>query len=788
MNTSQKTKYGGIPMSGIPALLAFVSCMGLIRPDSASASQPDSHVKLEISQSSVWENETGTTITLKATTAKPVDKDTIIPLKFTGTGPGTPSKEVLYSNIHHPTGEFIQLKDGFEYGDQVNFSYTLDAQTITDFEFETFSQNLGYDTVGVLRFYNADSKTTLDVGALRLQTVEFPIGNGYQTHSISGFVLELNGMETLIWSLTVKDIPHGGSVGLTLSDPPTVGSNLIDYFESPTPGDPSQFVLKKFQTSESINFTSIFEGDAIPVVPPVYTTSGPGIAMVTKDYTLSDVAITIPAGHNTGTITITIIDDYVVERIEKMIAAIDFTDPITDGICNFVAHEDDPTEVMLTICDDDAIVVDVVDAYTSEDGGKASLKVTLGQKPLAPVSVGISSSDLTEGQVSQGVVFFSVDGWNVPQVITVTGLDDLFDDGDVAYEVLFSNVYSQDSLFNNAKEPSVWLTNKDNDEDASGIIVIYPSSYDESQNGPLYVSEDGTSQKIGFRLASKPVAPVSVGVSSSDLTEGNISDSVIFLTPETWNVTQYITVTGLDDTTADGPVPFQVLLSDSFSIDPNYNGVTPENSAVEFINLDNESSFAVDPAHAHPADTNNDGYITHEENQAYYLANYSDPAKILTIYSGNIIVGSGGNYYVDNSLPEPDKWVPGFSSPVHTGLTGGRSVVSRSLLSFSQQITDPSQQSIHINYVDKDGTHGILRAADGVYVLLGSTDLTSWTPIRNVSVANGLGTFFDGQTDTASNRFYTAVVVSSGATENIHHPEVTTTSGGISDTSNQAAE
>ena len=56
--------------------------------------------------------------------------------------------------------------------------------------------------------------------------------------------------------------------------------------------------------------------------------------------------------------------------------------------------------------------------------------MVLRSQPTADVSVGISSSDVTEGTVAPSSVTFTGGNWNVAQTITVTGVDDAIADGD----------------------------------------------------------------------------------------------------------------------------------------------------------------------------------------------------------------------------------------------------------------------------------------------------------------------------------------------------------------------
>ena len=79
---------------------------------------------------------------------------------------------------------------------------------------------------------------------------------------------------------------------------------------------------------------------------------------------------------------------------------------------------------------------------------------------------------------------------------------------------------------------------------------------------------------------------MTVGISSSDTTEGAVSASSLVFTPANWNVNQTVTVTGVDDTLYDGNIAYNVVVAAATSADPLYNGVNPEDIAL--TNLDND--------------------------------------------------------------------------------------------------------------------------------------------------------------------------------------------------------
>ena len=90
-----------------------------------------------------------------------------------------------------------------------------------------------------------------------------------------------------------------------------------------------------------------------------------------------------------------------------------------------------------TNTDDDTAGITVTPTsglITSEIGGEApTFTVVLTSQPTANVVIGLSSSDTTEGTVSPVSLTFTSANWNTPQTVTVHGVNDVVDDGDIAY-------------------------------------------------------------------------------------------------------------------------------------------------------------------------------------------------------------------------------------------------------------------------------------------------------------------------------------------------------------------
>jgi uncharacterized delta-60 repeat protein len=110
---------------------------------------------------------------------------------------------------------------------------------------------------------------------------------------------------------------------------------------------------------------------------------------------------------------------------------------------------------------------------TTESGGTASFVVVLDAEPTADVTVGISSLDQTEGTVTVSSVTFTPSTWNLPQTVTITGVDDALIDGDIVYTIATAPAISTDPDYSGLDAADVSVTNIDDDAPSSsnGIYV-----------------------------------------------------------------------------------------------------------------------------------------------------------------------------------------------------------------------------------------------------------------------------------------------------------------------------
>ena len=109
--------------------------------------------------------------------------------------------------------------------------------------------------------------------------------------------------------------------------------------------------------------------------------------------------------------------------------------------------------------DADGVFLQRYGLTTTEGGGTATFQVVLESAPAANVTIPISVSDGTEGSVSVGSVTFNSGNWNVPQTVTITGLQDYINDGSQRYQVILGAATSGDANFHGLNPGDLWVTN-----------------------------------------------------------------------------------------------------------------------------------------------------------------------------------------------------------------------------------------------------------------------------------------------------------------------------------------
>lgn len=260
--------------------------------------------------------------------------------------------------------------------------------------------------------------------------------------------------------------------------------------------------------------------------------------------------------------------------------------------------DNDTADVTGTSVDDDTAAITVAPTSgltTTEAGGSDTFTVVLGSEPTGNVTIGVSSSDDTEGTVGAPTLTFTPANWNVAQTVTVTGEDDDIDDGNIAYTIITAPATSSDGNYDGTDPLDVGVTNNDDPGEDFGTSV--------SPTSGLVTTETGGTDTFTVVLDTEPTFDVSIPLNSDDATEGEISSGGPFgnaltltFTPGNWDTAQTVTVRGLDDNVrADGDIPYTIVLGAITSGDSNYNGLNPPDVAVTNTDVGDNPSITVAP-------------------------------------------------------------------------------------------------------------------------------------------------------------------------------------------------
>ncbi len=229
---------------------------------------------------------------------------------------------------------------------------------------------------------------------------------------------------------------------------------------------------------------------------------------VAGNFTRTGNTLTIAAGSTTsaGLVTVTGVDNNDADGNKRV--SVSATAAGGHGVS-------DPSVATLTIRDDE-FGLDLVGATgltVTEAGGTATFTVALLTRPSAAVTVAVSSRDTGEGTVSPSSLTFTTGNWNAARTVTVTGVDDDVDDGNVPWQVRLDPMSGGDGNYDGIDE-NVDVTTTD-DDDAPGVtLALAPSS----------VTEDGGVSTVTARLSHPSSADTTVTVTASPVSPAVAGD------------------------------------------------------------------------------------------------------------------------------------------------------------------------------------------------------------------------------------------------------------------------
>ena len=247
----------------------------------------------------------------------------------------------------------------------------------------------------------------------------------------------------------------------------------------------------------------------------------------------------------------------------------------------------DPFDVSITNLDNDSagFVVTPLETpmETSEAGDIAQFTVALDSEPLAEVTIPVSSDNPAEGTPDVSSLSFNSDNWHVPQTVTMTGVDDLLDDGDIAYHAVLGTA-SGGADYDGLDPADVAIVNLDDDSTQGGIgLDVWPTT--------LHVPEQARGNKVfKVRLTASPAPGEIVTVTMTwDTSQMTIENSTLFFTEDNWRIPQTVRVDAINDGVAEPPTmyPIDLTASSSLGAGSPFDGLGERVEATVYDNLDN---------------------------------------------------------------------------------------------------------------------------------------------------------------------------------------------------------
>ena len=253
---------------------------------------------------------------------------------------------------------------------------------------------------------------------------------------------------------------------------------------------------------------------------------------VSGDFTLSStntLTLAANATTSTGTVTVTAVDNSVGAADKSVVVSATAAGSL--GVAN-------PSGVTLTLRDDDyGLDVGAVSGPATEGGGQATFTVVLRSQPTAAVTVAVSSLDTDEGTVDPSSLTFAAAAWGTAQTVTVTGVQDPVDDGDVTWQVRL-DPSSGDTRYGGLSDVDVTTT--DDDGPPGVTLALDPATLDESGTGNVAT--------VTARLSHPSGAATTVTAVSGVFTVGAGAAGVVVAAGDTTS-TDTATVTAVDDDT-----------------------------------------------------------------------------------------------------------------------------------------------------------------------------------------------------------------------------------------------
>ena len=238
-----------------------------------------------------------------------------------------------------------------------------------------------------------------------------------------------------------------------------------------TDDDVAGFTVDEFEGSTEVDesgttdtFTIVLDAQPASDVVISLAIDDTGEATVT-----STLSFTAATWDTPQTVTVTGVDDDLIDGTQASIITISIIDAISDNSFDAVADQ----TVSVDTTDDDVagFTVDQLDGSTEVDeaGSTDTFTVVLDAQPTSDVVLTVTSSDTGEATVNSPLTFTAAN-WDTAQTVTVTGVDDDLIDGTITSTITVAvDDANSDDDFDAVTDRTVSVDTTD--DDVAGFTV-----------------------------------------------------------------------------------------------------------------------------------------------------------------------------------------------------------------------------------------------------------------------------------------------------------------------------
>ena len=390
---------------------------------------------------------------------------------------------------------------------------------------------------------------------------------------------------TITSSITVSISPFSISPAFSVVNSQTLTVNTLD---NDLPGfslTPITGSLMEASTATA-SFTVVLAAQPLTDVTLDFTSSDIGevnvISPPNKTFTYSNWNIP-------QTISLQSADEYFIDGSQSVSITAAINPTSNPGFLGVASQT-----IVVANADNDIASITLIpaDNLSSETGDTASFYLRLTAIPSADVQIDLRSLNPSEALPTQNQLTFTPANWNVPQLITIYGVNDSppLADGTQTVTIVTENVSSTDSDFGaitNSNMPNFVVMNQD--DDAPGVLITLLENN-------FQTSESGSTVTLMFELTTQPAAgatvqiPLSLGAAVDEMT---LSASSVLIQNADWNQPSLnqITLTGIDDNLIDGTQMVKLITGSPLSTDSVYANISAASVAdVVLYNLDNDDA------------------------------------------------------------------------------------------------------------------------------------------------------------------------------------------------------